>query len=194
MNGQILGLAGGGLDHSDDWAHSREAARAGKQGEQRTARLLDAMVHGGGRATVMHDVDVPEWKSGNIDHIVISRTTVLLIDSKSWLGGFYWSLNGRTARRGWERVDYTVKPVMRNAAAATHRHLMRAGLPVRMPTPVIAVWPSSRDASVSMWALRCDGVRYLPATGLSKIVRPLMRKPADPKIVEALYPLLVTKQ
>lgn len=191
--GQILGLAGGGLDNSEGWARSKEAARAGKVGEERTAHLLDSLVGHGGKATVMHDLDVPGWKNGNIDHAVISRNTVLLVDSKAWATGFYWSLGGTKARRGWERVDYVVKPVMRNASEAVRRHLMHKHLPVSLPTPVIAVWPSSRDGIVKMWALRCDGVRYTPAERLAKIVRPLMRHQANPAVVEALYPLLVTK-
>lgn len=208
--GQILGVAGGGLNHSDGWAQNRAVARAGQRGEERTARMLDALVAAGGKATVMHDLDVPRWKNGNIDHVVVSRNTVLLIDSKSWTGGFYWTLGGRT-RRGWGRLDkqvaarqgravrkgddYVAKKVMADARNAVQRHLeSKHQLPCSLPTPVIAIWPSAKDGVVSTWALRTDGLRYLPAEKLARVVRPLMRHRADPRVVEALYPLLVTKQ
>jgi hypothetical protein len=55
----------------------------GGQGERHTARLLDRLTRDG--YVVFHDVAVP-GSDANVDHLVIGRSGVFVIDSKQWTG------------------------------------------------------------------------------------------------------------
>jgi nuclease-like protein len=63
-----------------------EQARAwqrGAQGERRTARLLRRLARHG--YVVFHDLAVP-GSAANVDHLVIGRSGVFVVDSKQWTG------------------------------------------------------------------------------------------------------------
>jgi hypothetical protein len=55
----------------------------GGQGERHTARLLDCLTRDG--YVVFHDLAVP-GSDANLDHLVIGRSGVFVIDSKQWTG------------------------------------------------------------------------------------------------------------
>jgi hypothetical protein len=55
----------------------------GGQGERRTARLLDRLTRDG--YVIFHDLAVP-GSDANVDHLVIGRSGVFVIDSKQWTG------------------------------------------------------------------------------------------------------------
>jgi hypothetical protein len=55
----------------------------GAQGERRTTRLLGRLARDG--YVVFHDLAVP-GSSANVDHLVIGRSGVFIIDSKQWTG------------------------------------------------------------------------------------------------------------
>jgi Nuclease-related domain len=55
----------------------------GAHGERRTARLLDRLTRDG--YVVFHDLAVP-GSDANLDHLVIGRSGVFVIDTKQWTG------------------------------------------------------------------------------------------------------------
>jgi hypothetical protein len=66
--------------------HPSEAARTwqrGAQGERHTARLLRRLARDG--YILFHDLAVP-GSDANVDHLVIGRSGVFVIDSKQWTG------------------------------------------------------------------------------------------------------------
>lgn len=183
MNG-IYGRAATGLQDAG-WAVNEGVARAGSKGEQKTEGLLNGFAL---KAAVMHDlrVPLPGFKS-NIDHAVVSGSSVLLIDSKLWKPGFYWSLLG--PRRGWEKVPHAGKSQDYITRAVTS---YLKGTPARVETPRLVVWSSRDGQPLSTWALRVPGAVVVNGTGIVPVVRAFVRRgPADPVIVARLRQLLV---
>jgi hypothetical protein len=172
------------------WAANADVARIGRGGELRTARLLNQLARDRG-VTVMHDLHIPiPGFSANIDHVVIAGTTVLLIDTKVWMPGRYWSMVG-VARRGWTRFEHAHTRTPAMARGSISRYIAGRGLRARMPTPLVAVWPSSKKGTLSVRWLRMDGCRpILAGKLLSAVLRALPRKPADHRIVAALATLV----
>lgn len=184
MNG-IYGHAATGLRDAG-WAVNEQVARIGASGEQKTAGVLDGFA---ARAAVLHDlrVPIPGFRS-NIDHIVVSGKRVLIIDSKVWKPGFYWTLFG-VNRRGFERVDHTAKD-----QSYVHRAMAGylKGTGAKIGKPVVAVWPSRQGHPVTSWLLTVPGAHVVPAAGLASLVKDFTGKaPADPVIVNRLRELLV---
>src|SRR3954453_8392557 len=100
MTNGIYGTAAAGLNNAA-WARNQDVADIGAAGEKRTAQILDGFA---GKAAILHDLRIPiPGISANIDHVVVSGRRVLILDSKVWKPGIYWSLGGAN-RRGFERV------------------------------------------------------------------------------------------
>jgi hypothetical protein len=62
--------------------HARSWLRGG-QGERHTARLLDRLTRDG--YVVFHDLAVP-GSDANMDHLVMGRSGVVVLDTKQWTG------------------------------------------------------------------------------------------------------------
>lgn len=185
MNGSY-GRAGTGLSGNTGWAVSDGAAKAGANGEKKTEAVLAPFA---GKAAVLHDltVPIPGFKA-NIDHVVVSGRRVMLIDTKVWKPGFYWTFLGKN-RRGFERVDHTAKD-QSYITRAVASYLQGTGAEVS--SPVLAVWCSRANDKTSTWALTVPGASVIAGGALSGAVRRfIIRKPADPAIVAKLSRLLV---
>lgn len=185
MNG-TYGRAATGLGNDSSFAASAGAAKAGADGETKTAAVLDGFAL---KAAVLHDlrVPVPGFKA-NIDHIVVSGKRVLILDSKVWKPGFYWTLFGIN-RRGGERVDHTAKDQAWMQRALTG-YLRGTGADVA--TPHLVIWPSRKGGAVSLWLLRVPGARLLHGDSLLGFVKRFVgRAPADPVITRKLMELCV---
>ncbi|MFS0885153.1 nuclease-related domain-containing protein [Aeromicrobium sp. 179-A 4D2 NHS] len=198
--GRVVGKAGGSLDQFSTWGQGDgSAAKRGKQGEIRTARLLDELASRDGGPSILHDLRIPmKGVSANIDHVVVSGRRVLLLDTKEWKPGFYWTFRGRSYR-GRDRVPHAEKKTMEMASKAVRGFLEREGVKATVVHPVVAVWPSSNKKTLNVWALRFPGARVIHADGLGRAVgRVLNSRPwkkwandnADDDVVNALAKLL----
>lgn len=183
MNG-IYGRAGTGLQDSS-WAVNDTVARTGAKGEAKTEGLLNGFSK---KAAVLHDlrIPIPGFKA-NIDHAVVSGKSVLLIDSKMWKPGFYWSLLGY--RRGWEKVPHIGKSQEYISRAMTS---YLAGTGANISTPQLVVWSSRDGQPVSTWLLNVPGADVINGLAVIPAVKAFVRNgTADPVIVARLQQLLV---
>jgi len=196
----VLGTAGGGLGDASGWAANENVARMGQAGEVRMAAILDPLARPGG-VTVLHDLRIPiPGFTANIDHVVVSGRTVLLIDSKMWKPGFYWTVGGKT-RRGWRRFAVTSrsgKPAypaetktMSMAYDTITRYLHGRGINANITRPVVVVFSSSQRARLTVWMLQFPGARAMTGDAFGRRARGLVgKRGADPVIVAALAELL----
>ena len=187
---RTVGRAGVGLEDTS-WAVNDTVARVGRDGELRTEELLAKLADRRSGVTVIHDltIPIPGFKA-NIDHAIVSGRRVVLIDTKVWKPGRYWTFGGKT-RRGSERVPHVDKANPQFAFDAVSRYLTGRGITFTMATPLIAVWSSSKRLPVKLFWLRIRGGDTFPAAKLlRKIRRAVGDRNADPAIVAALSELV----
>lgn len=184
MNG-IYGRAATGLQDTS-WAVNEAVAKMGVKGEKKSEEVLNRF---GDHAAVMHDlrIPIPGFKA-NIDHVIVSGKRVMILDSKMWKPGFYWTLSG-TNRRGLEKVPHTAKD-QGYVQRAIISHLSGTGAEVGAPK--LAVWPSREDKGLNLALLKVPGASVFAGTALARVVRRFIgRTPADDLIVARLATLLV---
>lgn len=188
----IIGTAGGGLNNAG-WAKSAGHARAGQQAEKSTAAVLDEWARNNPGVAVLHDLDVPrQGYTANVDHAVVSGSTVLLLDAKAWAPGFVWSLGG-SSYRGLKSFPAATKRTLPMARDAYLEHLAKNGVTGVDITCALVVWSSRKEGKVSTWALTSPGARVIPGTKLAASPRRFLpRRPADPAITSALTRLVHT--
>ena len=182
MNG-VYGKAGTGLKNTS-WAVNADVARIGAAGEERMQGLLDSFRL---QAAVFHDlrIPIPGFKA-NIDHVIVSGRDVLVIDTKNWMPGFYWSLGG-TNRRGLKRVKYTEKDQAWVQRALT---TFLAGTGAKVRTPIVAVFPS-REGKANTTFMRVPGATVVPAGSITgHVERFIGVKPSDDAITSRLMTLV----
>ena len=85
--------------------------RRGGQGERHTALLLDRLTRDG--YVVFHDLAVP-GSDANLDHLVIGRSGVFVIDTKQWTGEVRQGADGLVWHNHY-RLDRTLETVRREA-------------------------------------------------------------------------------
>jgi hypothetical protein len=195
--GQVLGNAGSSLDDFGSWGTGDAgAARVGKTGEIKTAAFLNALCLKAGGPTVLHDLNIPLPRvTANIDHVLVSGRNVLLIDSKVWKPGFYWTLGG-TNRRGFEAVPHTGKQTMIMAERAIRGLLGNAGIDATMVRPILVIWPSSRKSTINTAFLKVPGANVIHADkigsrkGVNGFLKRFGSDTANPDVVAALAKLL----
>jgi Nuclease-related domain len=96
-----------------------EAARTwqrGARGERHTARLLRRLTRDG--YIVFHDLAVP-GSDANVDHLVIGRSGVFVIDSKQWTGHIHQGADGLAWHNHYP-LDRTLQTVRWEAEAVGH--------------------------------------------------------------------------
>lgn len=194
--GEVIGVAGFSLERTGTaWAANADVAVIGGRGERRTAEALNTLARRPGGPTVLHDLIIPVGgTSANIDHVLVAGRTVVLIDTKVWKPGFYWTLNSRT-RRGLEPFTYADKATMSWAVASLSRYLSaRPGSAhARMATPMLLVWSSQAQHPVRLWAQSPPRATSVPASsGLRRLGLPRYRRSAEVSIVQALIPLVAS--
>lgn len=176
MSARIFGVAGGGLADSPSWAANEAVAEVGRRGEVQTGALLDAQSGRFPHATVIHDVMVPGIRA-NVDHIVVSGRSVMLIDSKVWAPGWYWSFRG-VSYRGREVFGAANKQTMAIAEQVVCKSLRESGCEGVSVSSVLYVWESS--GRIRPVFFRPSGCRAVVGRrAIARDVRRVMRERAD---------------
>ncbi|WP_277209208.1 nuclease-related domain-containing protein [Isoptericola croceus] len=192
--GLVLGTPGGGLNGDVSWAVNADVARVGRDGEVRTAAILDGLARRPGGPTVLHDLSVPTPGSrANFDHVVVCGLQVLVFDSKVWRPGRYWTLAG-TTRRGLERVPHADKATGRFIVSALRTYLEPVNRYATVAPMRLVVWPSSDRARLRVGTYRgAGGVRATTGTSFASRPPRMMRRRragAADDVVAALAQLL----
>ncbi|MGP9816864.1 nuclease-related domain-containing protein [Glutamicibacter sp. 363] len=182
----IFGVPGAGLENQD-FARNIGTAKAGAKFEKRTAKVLNELSK---QCAVLHDVRIPlAGVKANMDHIVVAGKHVMLIDTKGWSKGFYWTLPGLGTFHGVKRALYVDKPL--SMAHNAFGDLLRADGEVS--TPTIAVWGS--DGDVNVRHVRVVGANVIEASTLRTAVRKFVLRHgeghADRQVVQKLLPFVV---
>lgn len=135
-----------------------ERWRRGAEGEIRTAEILEALP--APRWAVWHDLQVPGSRA-NIDHVVVGRTGVWVVDSKATRA--HVRAGWRSVRFGDRRLD--TAPTLWEAGVVAAQLTARLGqgwAGGRMVRPVVAV----HGRGLQRRGKRVRGVRVVPAEAL----------------------------
>lgn len=170
--GEVWGTAGFGVSRQANWQQaSRAGVEAGRMGEILTAKVLDQLCLQPGGPTVIHDVRIPlKGINANIDHVLVAGDRILLIDSKCWKPGVYWTLFGQT-RRGTQRFLPAEKKTMQMARQGIDGMLRGAGARFQLATPLLVVWPSNHSGSFTPLHLQVPGARTVAGVSLERVAR-----------------------
>lgn len=189
--GEVIGNAGIGLTGDISWAANAGVAEHGRRMELRTAQILNELALRPGGPTVLHDlrIPIPGFKA-NIDHVIVSGSTVTILDTKGWKPGFYWTFGGKT-RRGTERFLPAEKKTLPTAFTALTRFFDDRGISVQLATPTLIIWPSSDRAALNLWFLRSPGARAISGARFQRNPGAVGgRRSARPNITQALATLI----
>lgn len=140
--------------------------RRGAEGERRTGDLLDTLPPG--RFVVRHDLRVPGSRA-NVDHVVIGRTGVWVIDTKAtrapvrarWRRVYFGDRRLDTAGVRWEAEVVADRLVAAAVGAAP------AGERDRLVRPIVAV----HGGGLRRRGGHAGGVRVVPAVELTRRLR-----------------------
>lgn len=177
----VYGSPGGRLEAGVQFADGNAWTSAwGVRGEQLTAKVTDrraAEIGDGGQPAgglvVFHDLATPGHHSANIDHVLVCGRAVMVLDSKCWASGLYWTARG-TTRRGLRHAAHADKSGVGWEARQLERWLAEHGVSVQLVTPRVVVWPA-RSRGVSVRWYRPRDARVLPGRALYRELRRFAR-------------------
>jgi len=129
------------------------AWRVGAEGEQATARALEALPDGW---VVIHDRRIPGGPA-NIDHVVVGPPGVFVVETKQWRGRV--SIDGSTIRVNGRRRDVVTQ--VRREAEAVQRLLDDQGRSF-VVRPLICV----HGAELPLFRQRVDDIALVSGRGL----------------------------
>ena len=185
----IYGVSGASANAGGAWAKNDTVARIGAAGERQVAKVLEPYFSAPDTAALFHDLSVP-GRSANIDHLIVSGKDVLLVDTKVWASGFYFTIFSHTyriirkdGRLRIERVDHADKHTYEMFFADLKKILSPIG--ARILTPAVVVVSNSGKVSVRLY--KPLGARaYTLDRFMAKSVLSTRLKPPDPAILREI--------
>lgn len=151
----IYGASGASASEGGAWAKNDSVARIGAAGERQVAKALEPYFSAPDTAALFHDLSVP-GRSANIDHLIVSGKDVLLVDSKVWASGFYFTVFSHTyrmrkkdGRLRLERVDHADKHTYEMLRHDLEKFLSPLG--AKILTPAVVVVSNSGKVSVRLY-------------------------------------------
>ena len=87
----IYGRGGASASQGGAWAKNDKVAKIGAAGEKKVAKALEPYFSSPSSAALFHDLAVP-GRDANIDHLIVSGKDVLLVDTKVWAPGIYFTI------------------------------------------------------------------------------------------------------
>jgi hypothetical protein len=196
--GQVLGTPGGSLTkNGSSFAANAGVAKAGANGERRTAEILNALAAKPGGPTVLHDLRIP-GSNANVDHVVVSGRTVTIIDTKAWLGDLYWTIAGHTFRglRRFVAIDRAgnrnYPAEKRTLSLARDRYAKHLGVPAISIRISLIIWPTGARPLNLLFFRGAGNPKTINGLNLT-IARAgwlYGKRPADPTTVHLLAQLI----
>lgn len=181
MTGYVLGTPGGSVTDL-----GTDAAAIGRDGEEMIGQEISQIAYSSERV-VLHDLDVPaRGMKANIDHLVLGGDVVLIVDSKVWRKGFYWTIGGNSYR-GLTAQPHLDKPTLRVIQEKVADFL--PGLLIRRP--LIAVRTRTGEGHVHTGLLKVPGADVVSASSLARRVESLVpNAPPNPEAAAKLARLV----
>ncbi len=189
---EVFGTVGGSLrGKGAGWGQGK--VKAGAAGERATSALLERMFTSDFDVYLFNDVSVPGMDRANADHVVVRGRRVLVVDSKRWAPGFYWSFRG--CWRGRRRFAEADKTEVTASAVDNLRTWLREQLGYSPSvTGLIVLHPNPRHPGrYRTWALRLPGGLALRVGGQAEgLIQERLGKRAQPDaaLLNALHSLV----
>lgn len=183
---QQYGTPGGSLQGNKS-TFGKSKSDVGALGEQQTANMLERTFKKDSDIHVFHDLTIPGSKA-NIDHVIVRGKNVLVVDSKRWKPGFYWSVGGK-AFRGMKRFEPAESRTVGMANDRLRQLLQGTGARLN---GVIVVHQSKPGFCSFAFLRAADNVSVRNASMCSRHLRSFLGTPQKPdaEILRRLHTLI----
>lgn len=189
----IYGTGGASVAKGGSWAKNEAVAKIGAAGERKVAKALAPYFSSPTSAALFHDLSVP-GRRANIDHLIVSGRKVLLLDTKVWASGFYFTVFSRTFRWGkgknrprFERLKHADKKTYQMLTYDLKKFLDPVG--AKILTPAVIVLGKGGKAKVGLYRPKGAKAYNLDAFLAKKISR-MSLTPPEPAIFSTINRLL----
>lgn len=185
----IYGRGGASASQGGAWAKNDKVAKIGAAGEKKVAKALEPYFSSPSSAALFHDLAVP-GRRANIDHLIVSGRKVLLLDTKVWKAGFYFTFFSRTFRWGkgkngprFERLKHADKKTYQMLTYDLKKFLEPVG--AKILTPAVIVLGKGGKAKVGLY--RPKGAKAYNLDGfLAKKISRMNLTPPEPAIFSTI--------
>lgn len=177
----IYGKGGASAAKGGSWAKNEAVAKIGAAGERKVAKALAPYFSSPTSAALFHDLAVP-GRRANIDHLIVSGRKVLLLDTKVWKQGFYYTVLSHTFR-GFTPVSHADKKTYEMLAFDLRKFLEPVG--AKILTPAVIVLGKGGKAKVGLYRPKGAKAYNLDAFIAKKISR-MELIPPEPAILSTI--------
>jgi len=193
MSGQFeFGKPGGSLRDKNQSFASKDRSKVGAAGEVKTAEIIRAYqstLPESRRFTVVHDIMLPSDKyTVNIDHLIITGSRLVVLDSKVWQPARYVSAFGHVYRMGNGSFFGRFEPAEKQTVQLICNVLAkRFGIPVN---GALVVWSSKYNSEPKLGLYRPKGIKVLTGADLHRQLPRYVRSQAgDEGLIQAVLKL-----
>lgn len=177
----IYGKGGASVSKGGAWAKNDAVAKIGAAGEKKVAGALAPYFSSPSSAALFHDLAVP-GRRANIDHLIVSGNKVLLLDTKVWKTGFYYTVFSHTFR-GLTPVSHADKKTYQMLTYDLKKFLEPVG--AKILTPAVIVLGKGGKAKVGMY--RPKGAKAYNLDGfIAKRIANARLVPPEPAILSTI--------
>ena len=152
-------------------SHFGDKAKVGAKGERFTLDELMKLFERAEETVVFNGLSLPGWESADADHVVLRGNRAVVVDSKCWAPGRYWS-SGKSIFRGRKRFSPAEQINLTRIANELTAYLE---LDVQ---PLVVVWPSRPGRIATrrpLFSLRMpDATPYCIGRDLASTLRRLL--------------------
>lgn len=177
----IYGKGGASASKGGTWAKNEAVAKIGAAGERKVAKALAPYFSSPTSAALFHDLSVP-GRRANIDHLIVSGRKVLLLDTKVWKAGFYYTVFSHTFR-GFTPVSHADKKTYQMLTYDLKKFLEPVG--AKILTPAVIVLGKGGKAKVGLYLPKGAKAYNLDAFLAKKISR-MNLIPPEPAIFSTI--------
>lgn len=177
----IYGKGGGSAAKGGTWAKNEAVAKIGAAGERKVAKALAPYFSSPSSAALFHDLAVP-GRRANIDHLIVSGRKVLLLDTKVWKAGLYYTVFSHTFR-GFTPVSHADKKTYQMLTHDLKKFLEPVG--AKILTPAVIVLGKGGKAKVGLY--RPKGAKaYNLDEFIAKKISRMNLTPPEPAILSSI--------
>jgi len=187
-----FGTPGGSLRDKNQSFASKDRSKTGAAGEVKTAEIIRAYQSTLPESkcfTVVHDIMLPSEKyTVNIDHLIVTGSRLVVLDSKVWQPARYVSAFGRVYRMGNGSLFGRFTPAEKQTVQMICNVLAkRFGVPV---SGALVVWSSQYNSEPQLGLYRPKGIKVLTGADLHRQLPKYVKSQAgDEALIRAVLKL-----